>query len=308
MKRAIFSMFVLGTLALGPTAAAQPARQPQAPVRSQAVGQALAPEPTAQALPPAVDRQSADETRAKLSQVLDAYPPSLARVLKLDPSLLSNPDYLAPYPAVAQFVAAHPEVARDPGFYFANVNAWSREFPVTPEDRTVDLWRDIFTGVMIFSGFLFVAVVLAWIIKTLIDYRRWARLSKVQAEVHNKLLDRFAANEDLLAYVQTPSGRRFLESAPIALDPAGPGPVAAPIRRILWAVEAGFVLAAAGIGLLFVSGRVIPDAAQPIYVFGVLGLSVGIGFIVAAAVSFVLSKRLGLFEKVQPGNAPERIA
>jgi hypothetical protein len=277
-------------------------------VRSQAVGQALAPEPTAPALPPAVDRQSADETRAKLNQVLDAYPPSLARVLKLDPSLLSNPDYLAPYPALAQFLAAHPEVARDPGFYFASVNAWSREFPLTREDRTVDLWRDIFTGVMIFSGFLFVAVVLAWIIKTLIDYRRWARLSKVQAEVHNKLLDRFAANEDLLAYVQTPSGRRFLESAPIALDPAGPGPVAAPIRRILWAVEAGFVLAAAGIGLLFVSGRVIPDAAQPIYVFGVLGLSVGIGFIVAAAVSFVLSKRLGLFEKVQPGNAPERIA
>ncbi len=307
MKRAIFPMFLLASLALGPVVAAQPPQQPQAPVRLQTVREPLAQAPVVQAQPPAVDRQSADETRAKLNQVLDVYPPSLARVLKLDPSLLSNPDYLAPYPAVAQFLAAHPEVARDPGFYFASVNAWSREFPVTREDQALDLWRDIFTGFMVFSGFLFVAVVLAWIIKTLIDYRRWSRLSKVQAEVHNKLLDRFAANEDLLAYVQTPSGRRFLESAPIALDPAAAA-VAAPIRRILWAVEAGFVLVAAGIGLLFVSGRVIPDAAQPIYVFGVLGLSVGIGFIVAAAVSFVLSKRLGLFEKIQPGNVPERIA
>jgi len=305
MKPAIFSMFMLGALTLGSTAMAQGNRQPQAPARPQVAGQPVG---QVQVQPGAIEGLNADETRSKLIQVLDVYPPSLARVLKLDPSLLSNADYLAAYPALAQFLAQHPEVLRDPGFYLSGVNAWVREFPVSREDAALDMWRDVFTGVMVFAGFLFVAMVLAWIVKTLIDYRRWSRLSKVQAEVHNKLLDRFAANEDLLTYVQTPAGRRFLESAPIALDPSTPGPVAAPLRRILWAVEAGFVLVAAGIGLLFVSGRVIPDAAQPIYVFGVLGLSVGIGFIVAASVSFMLSKRLGLFAPAQPGNVPERIA
>ena len=303
MKRAIFSTFLLGALALGAVAHAQENRQPQGPVRLQAVGQPMAPAQTV-----VIEGRNADETRAKLNEVLNDYPPSLARVLKLDPSLLSNADYLAPYPNLARFLTEHPEVARDPGFYFTYVNAWAREFPVSREDRALDMWQGVFTGVMVFAGFIFVAVVLAWIVKTLIDYRRWSRLSKVQAEVHNKLLDRFAANEDLLAYVQTPAGKRFLESAPIALDPSTPGPIAAPFRRILWAVEAGFVLVAAGIGLLFVSGRVIQDAAQPIYVFGVLGLSVGIGFIVAAVVSFVLSKRLGLFAPAQPGNLPERLA
>jgi len=303
MKRAIFPTILLAALALGATAGAQPASQPAGKPTSPARPQA---QPTL-----VVDNTNADETRAKLNQVLDNYPPSLARVLKLDPSLLSNADYLAPYPALAQFLAQHPEVARDAAFYLAWVNAWSgRDIPVTHEERTVDMWREVFTGAMVFAGLVFVAIVLAWLIKVLIDYRRWSRLSKVQAEVHNKLLDRFAANEELLAYVQTPAGRRFLESAPIALDPATPSPVAAPIRRILWAIEAGFVLTAAGIGLLFVSGRVIPDAAQPIYVFGVLGVSIGVGCIVAAGVSFVLSKRLGLFAALQqaPANHPERTA
>ena len=32
----------------------------------------------------------------------------------------------------------------------------------------------------------------------LVDHRRWLRQSKVQTEVHTKLLDRFTSNDDLL--------------------------------------------------------------------------------------------------------------
>jgi hypothetical protein len=46
-------------------------------------------------------------------------------------------------------------------------------------------------------------------------------LSKVQTEVHTKIVDRFTANDDLLAYIQSPAGSKFLESSPIHLD-AGP--------------------------------------------------------------------------------------
>jgi hypothetical protein len=108
------------------------------------------------------------------------------------------------------------------------------------------------------------------------------------------------ANEELLAYVQSPAGQRFLESAPITLD-AGNRRISAPFTRILWSVQVGLVLAAAGIGLQFVSSRVaatstVPDAAQPVAAMGVLAIALGIGFIISAGVSYFLSRQLGLFE------------
>jgi hypothetical protein len=120
-------------------------------------------------------------------------------------------------------------------------------------------------------------------------------VSKVQAEVHNKLMDRFTANEDLLAYIQTPAGKRFLDFAPIALDGA-PRAVSAPVGRILWSVQVGLVLAAAGFGLEYVSNSIEKTVAQPLFAMGVLAISIGLGFVISAVVSYVLSRRLGLWE------------
>jgi len=247
------------------------------------------------------ESQDARETRQELQQMLRRYSPNLAAVFKLDPALMTNADYLAPFPGLAEFLARHPEIARDPAYFFEDVElpwvAVRRSEASDPQMQAINLWRNTLEGLMILTIFLVVTSALVWLIKTLIDYRRWARLSKVQTEAHNKILDRFANNEDLIAYVQTPAGRRFLESAPIALDPAGPA-VAAPVRRILWAVEAGFVIMAGGIGLQFVSGRVPAEISPMVFALGVLGVALGIGFIVAAVVSFLISKRLGL---LQPG-------
>ena len=140
---------------------------------------------------------------------------------------------------------------------------------------------------------------LIWIIRTLVEYRRWHRASKVHTEVHNKLLDRFGSNEDLMAYMQTPAGRRFLESAPVSID-APPRPMGAPFSRILWSVQVGIVLAAGALGMLFVSGRVEEEVAQPFFALGILGLTLGAGFVASAGASIVLSKRMGLIEPVQP--------
>ena len=96
--------------------------------------------------------------------------------------------------------------------------------------------------------------------------------------------------------MQTPAGRRFLESAPITLDPAS-RPLGAPLNRVLWSVQAGVVLALGGIGLLFISRRVIPDIAQGLWAIGILALALGAGFIVSAAIAYLLSSRLGLFDQ-----------
>jgi hypothetical protein len=114
----------------------------------------------------------------------------------------------------------------------------------------------------------------------------------VQTEVHNKLLDRFTSNEDLLAYIQTPAGRRFLESAPIPTE--SPRSIGAPLGRILWSIQAGAVLTVAGLGLQVVSARSIDEVAQPLSAVGIVVLAIGLGFGVSALLAYVLSRRLGL--------------
>lgn len=241
------------------------------------------------------EQPDAQRTKDELRQLLEHYPPTLRSVLALDPTLLSNQAYLAPYPGLVGFLNDHPEVARDPTFYVG-------EPPHAPQDsasRVVDIWRQVFESLGIFAGFSLATGLLIWLIRTLVDYRRWIRLAKVQTDVHNKLLDRFTANDDLLSYIQSPAGSKFLESSPIKLD-AAPRSVGAPLGRILWSLQGGLVLLSGGIGLQIVGERVRDEAAQPLHALGVLAIALGIGFVVSAIISYVISHRLGLIEQAQP--------
>lgn len=241
-----------------------------------------------------VEDPDAQRTREQFMELLRKYPPSLGRILKLDPSLLANTDYLAPYPALGAFVAQHPEVQRNPGYYLERVRGVDEY--VETRSESYRIWNDILGWIGGLSAATLVALSLGWLIRMVVDYRRWYRLSKVQAEAHTKLLDRLTSNNELIAYVQSPAGSRFLESAPITLEP-GPTRIGAPFGRILWSLQAGVVLTAAGLGLRYVSGRFsTTDAAQPLFALGVLGVAIGLGFILSAAVSYVLSQRLGLIE------------
>src|SRR5207253_3481567 len=120
-----------------------------------------------------------------------------------------------------------------------------------------------------FTVFLVVTAVLIWMIKTLIEQRRWNRLSAIQTEVHSKLMDRFTSNDELLAYLQTPAGKKILESAPIPLQAAG-RPMSAPVGRIFWSLQAGLVLVAAGIGFNVVSLRFPAPGSSGLYAVGVI--------------------------------------
>jgi ABC-type multidrug transport system fused ATPase/permease subunit len=248
-----------------------------------------------------VTDSDSQETREAFHSALRRYPTEVSRVLKLDPSLMTNQSYLATYPALAAFLAQHPEIAHSPAFFLDNV--YTGEEP-RGENSSERVWRSTMEGLSIFAVLALVTGVLTWLVRTLIEHRRWSRVSKVQAEVHNKLMDRFTANEDLLAYIQTPAGKRFLESAPIALDGA-PRAVSAPVGRILWSVQVGLVLAAAGFGLEYVSGSIDKNVAQPLFAMGVLAISIGVGFVISAIVSYALSRRLGLWETAAaPADAP----
>lgn len=284
---ALMIFIVGGVIARGQAPAARGAAQ--TPAAAQAPARAPA------------DMSNAEETRRDLAEILEKYPPALGRVLKLDPSLLNSPAYLEPYPALAAFLSAHPEVAHDPGYFLARVPGPDGAYrPTDAATAAVDMWRNMFDAFSIFVIFITVTLSLLWLIKTLLDWRRWTRMARVQAEVHSKLLDRFTANEELLAYIQTSAGRRFLESGPVLAE-AGPRPLGAPVSRILWSFQVGIVLAVAGLGLLFTSGRVLPEVAQGLSVLGVLAIALGIGFILSGVAAWMISRRMGLFDAMLAG-------
>jgi hypothetical protein len=245
---------------------------------------------------------SAEQTRQMLYDVLENHPPSLAAILKLDPSLLTNDAYLTPYPALQSFLAEHPEVARNPEYFFARISGggYVEDARVRERREAYSMLGDYLAGFAGFVSFLAFLGVVIWLIRTVLDQRRWNRLSKIQAEVHTKLMDRLASNDELLTYVQTPAARRFLESGPSPLPAEAAAPViGAPFSRILWSVQAGVVLATAGLGLMLVKRQFAADS-EPAYFFFVIGtltFALGAGFVVSAAAAYALSRKLGLVDR-----------
>lgn len=286
---------ILGVWVTAAGLLAQPVRPvPASPPSLPAVQNLIAEQPDAQ------------RVRNDLTNLLRRYPPTLTLAFKLDPSLLTNQSYLAPYPVLLGFLNAHAEIALNPSFYLNGLsNGYSGNYNnrPDPESQVFNMWHSVL-GVL--AGFTAAGIAigtLTWLIRTFIDYRRWLRLVKVQTDVHSKLLDRFTDHDDLLAYIQSPAGSKFLQSSPIALD-SGTRSLAAPLGRILWSVQVGVVLTAAGIGLQFVSARVSEDAAEPLHAMGVIGVALGLGFVIAAAVAYLLSRKLGLIGPSSIERAP----
>jgi hypothetical protein len=245
----------------------------------------------------------ARQVREQLESLLMKYPPDVGRILKMDPTMLTNQQYLAQYPGIQQFLVAHPEIARNPSFYLEFVRqSYDYTRPIDPQSRSIDMWRGIFEGVGVFCIVVFISSMLAWLVRTTLNHRRWLRTFRVQSDVHSKLLDRFAGTSELLAYIQTPPGQRFLEGAPIPVEAVSDRPISAPLNRILWSVQAGIVLVVGGFAFQYISGRVVPDVGEGFWVIGVIGTALGLGFILAGAFSFVISRRLGLFESVLPSR------
>jgi hypothetical protein len=236
---------------------------------------------------------NAPETRERLSELLRQYPPTVFEVLKADPSLLTRADYLAPYPALVAFLQQHPEIARNPSFFLGEF----RYYPPRPNDRSFELIQILLASIGVAAGVSAFLGVFIWLVKTAVDHRRWLRVTRIQTEVHTKLLDRLTSNEDLLAYIQSPAGRRFLESAPISSEPEPKTPNA-PVSRILWSLQAGLVLGALGLGFWLVQTRSADsELAEGFWVMGVLIAALGVGFVASAVVAYFISARLGLVHR-----------
>lgn len=293
--RTIFILMLVLALA-GKLVAQEASTSTDATTTAAATTPEAAETPTEDAGIPSPDRHY--EVRNQLTRLLQNHPDELWMILKLDPALLTNDAFMSGYPEVQEFVAKHPEIPKNPRFYLAEFNSPAQY------RNTLD---GIFEFLAVVGGVGLTVLALAWLIRTLIEQRRWRQLSRTQSEVHNKILDRFNTSEQLLEYIRTPAGGKFLESAPIPLHVERPasGKTSTLAARILWSVQIGVVVAIVGLGMLLLSAVFEKDASQGLFALGAIALCVGVGFIASAAVSLKLSHRLGLWE--DSGVPPEAI-
>jgi hypothetical protein len=103
--------------------------------------------------------QDARETREEFEGLLRRLPPSVGRVLRLDPSLMRNPAYLQPYPALASFLQQHPDVLNNPSYYLENVQMqlWYPPEPRDARQEAISLWRNAIENITILFVFLVIS-------------------------------------------------------------------------------------------------------------------------------------------------------
>ena len=266
----------------------------------------------AQAAPPQVPAPSAapmsdQELQATQEQLLQLLrtSPTLTTVVAHDPTLLSNQEYVSRNnPQLAQFLAQHPDIARNPEYYlFTNLNApggrrsQALERAVWPEMSTPSYQpnhvRDAIEPLAALLAFACFLATLAWLIRQFLENRRWSRIFKLQSDVHAKLIDRFSSSQELAAYMETEAGRRFLEAAPIPIGVEREQRMPNAVARVLTPLQAGVVMVLLGIGF-FMLRNVNADMNVPMLVLGTVALMPGIGFILSAGITWVLAGRLGL--------------
>lgn len=265
---------------------------------SQAAWVAAQPQPSRAASKPAAATSSASDQeiaaiQTRLSELL-RLSPRLTAVLARDPSLLGDQEYVSrSNPELAQFLQQHPEIVRNPEFYlFSNGGPGTRfENYGSQEVQRRLLWNSMWRDTMPFIVmFVFLGAIL-WLLRVVLDNRRWGKILKLQNDVHNKLLDKFGNTQELLTYMNSEAGKRFLEAAPMPVSEL-PSAGKLSLARILLPLQIGIVVLLLGMGSFALQG--VPGGEIGFHVLGMLGVMLGIGFIVSAALSFLVARHLGI--------------
>ena len=264
-----------------------------------------APKPVVGPNAPPMSEKDVTAQQDELLQLLRVSP-TLAEVVARDPSLLSNADYVnRNNPQLGRFLQAHPDIAQNPDFYLFNNLHGEHEHPSQTLERKLwpemsverheaprmdmELERD---GIP-FLVFLCILSALVWLTHVLLENRRWNRIFKLQTDVHGKLIERFGTSQEVLTYMSTDAGKRFLEATPIAVGFERQAPVPSPVARVLTPLQIGVVMTLLGSGLLSLP-HIIPEGRSALTVMGIVVLMPGLGFIISAGITWALARHLGL--------------
>ena len=135
----------------------------------------------------------------------------------------------------------------------------------------------------------------AWAFKTLLSFIQQRQLIKQHYALQDKVIGNLGNNPDALAYLKSDGGERlFSQLATNRTDP---------FRRILGALQVGAVMTLLGIGFLSIPMLVTFEDSEGFVVIGVLGISLGLGFLISAGAAYYFSKNWGLINGSSSGDA-----
>jgi len=133
----------------------------------------------------------------------------------------------------------------------------------------------------------------------------WQRRQQLKSitEFNARLVDRIGSIKDFGEFLQTEGGAKFMDTMTVRRDSWG-------LRdRIVRATQTGVILTVLGLGLLLVSQyplfrsleRDMSSVARDnFFVVGTVVLALGVGFLISAAASYFLAKRLPDVDNMNP--------
>jgi hypothetical protein len=142
-------------------------------------------------------------------------------------------------------------------------------------------WNRVSEVVFMFASLFF----FGWIIYLTVGLIR----RRQQGAMQKHLLDRFSSAQDFAQFMQSPAGQKYVTGFTDV--------VTSPRNSILSSVRTGCVLAFAGMGCIAGSNSLLVTFHVG-WVVGWIASAAGIGFLVSAAISYFLAKKLGIREEV----------
>jgi hypothetical protein len=128
---------------------------------------------------------------------------------------------------------------------------------------------------MLMLGFMGLCAWAAYMVSTFLRRRHQSGLQKV-------LLEKFASAHDFAEFMQSPSGQKYVMGLT--------DQVASPRGAILNSIRTGLVLLAMGVGAA--TGSLGPQANYVLHTAANILIFVGLAFLVSAAVSFFLARKI----------------
>lgn len=140
----------------------------------------------------------------------------------------------------------------------------------------MDRWLVILIlGQFAFTGFII------WLIARSREGRR-----RLRSEERSRLMERFSSGQELTDFLNSPAGAHYVELMG--------GRPAHPVKSLSGAVTAGIILISAGCACMLLPGLLPQSELWGLWIPGVLGILVGVGILISAAVSSRLYRRAGL--------------
>jgi hypothetical protein len=144
-----------------------------------------------------------------------------------------------------------------------------------------------------------IIISIAWIITSIVTSMRQRANTRMRTEVYNRLIDKFSSAPELIEFLRSDAGLRFIEEQTVETSQ--------PLAKILSSIRLGVSLALVGGGMLLVGNfwdRTLgPDLYIVLGVGGTVAVTAGAGFIIAAAISYKLCKMWGLLpDKIDKAN------